>query len=457
VAETPRENRWTQWLVGAIVVGCALGLWGGYPRTRTDFAAVSGAEVSRRSSVLPAVGSEDHGPAPIRLAADILKEPADAVKKGVNRLAQAVNPAPPVDAAEDPTSLRTKAKVSPELYIAAAQVHESAGRLAQAENAFQQAFRLAPRHLPTHLAYARFKDRQHQSREALEIYLRLAREFPNEAPVFNDLGLYYARRGMNQEAIAAFERAVQLQPNRQLYRNNLAVVLVQNDSLEAALAQLLAVYTEPEAYYKLGYLLQKKGDAELALQYFGRAWQLQPGMTEAQQWYEHLQRQLASRGIPEKPGRQELSFGPPPSLPGHAEVRAATRPAAPGADIAVSPSSGQRPTGETRPTDGPATDARPQNLGPLRDAAPVRQLPPMPRRLPSTETEGSPAEGAPADEEAPPMPPPANPQGRSPPSNPVQPAAKSALPDPPLPPVSRAVRLPSVQPTEVRRVPAIDR
>lgn len=403
----------------------------------------------RRSSVLPAVGSEDRGPGPVRLTAEFLKEPADAVKKGVDRLAQAVTPAPVVDSAEDPTSLRTKSKVSPELYIAAAQVHESAGRLARAENAFQQAFRLAPRYLPTHLAYARFKDRQHQSREALEIYLRLAREYPNEAPVFNDLGLYYARRGMNQEAIAAFERAVLLQPKRQLYRNNLAVVLVQSNALEPAMAQLLAVYTEAEACYKLGYLLQKKGDTELAVEYFGRALQLQPGMAEARQWHDHLQRQLAGRRTPGAPRQSEFGAALPVPPRNPRELRTAARPPMTPADIAVPPGNRQRPPGEPMPPAGPAPSGVPQSAAPSADPLPVRQLPPMPRRLPSTQMEDPPTD------EEPPMPPTKS-EGQRPTPGADHPPAKAALADPPLPPVSRAARLPPVPPPDVRRIPPVE-
>ncbi|MCR4415938.1 MAG: tetratricopeptide repeat protein, partial [Thermoguttaceae bacterium] len=237
--------------------------------------------------VAAAVAYDDGTPGPIRQTADVWKETSEAVKRGLDRVAQAASPNSPgaTEVADDPTSLKTQAKPSPELFIAAAQVHESAGRIPQAESAFQQAFRLAPKHLPTHLAYARFKDRQKQSREALEIYERLAREYPNEATVFNDLGLYYARRGMNREAIAAFDRAVQLQPKRALYRNNYAVALVQSDQIDAAMSQLMAAYTEADACYKLGYLLQKKGDSALAMEYFGRAVQLEPRMVEARQWY----------------------------------------------------------------------------------------------------------------------------------------------------------------------------
>ncbi len=445
----PREKPYSlrfqgAWIVVLLIAVCA-GDWG----KEFDSGRAIGGEVPRRFSVLPAVGTDDRGPAPIRLTAELLKEPAEAVKKGVDRLAQAVSPAPPPEPAEDPTSLRSKAKVRPELYIAAAQVHESAGRLAQAESAFQQAFRLAPRHLPTHLAYARFKDRQNQSREALEIYLRLAQEYPNEATVFNDLGLFYARRGMNQEAIAAFERAVQLQPKRQLYRNNLAVVLVQHGSLEPALEQLLAVYTEPEAYYKLGYLLQKKGEQELALEYFGRALQLNPGMVEAQQWYGHLQRQLARRGTPPQVQAVQQDTLPLPPADGPA-IRTAQRGAPPPADIALPPSGGKSTVGGESPdAAGQAFGAGPAGALPI-PGEPVRQLPPMPRRLPSTQTEGSLD-----DENLPPMPPPPKSEGDKPASPKPQPSARAELPDAPLPPVSRAVRLPPVSPNGVRHMPPV--
>ncbi len=392
--------------------------------------------------VAAAVAYDDGTPGPIRQTADVWKQTSEAVKRGLDRVAQAASPnsTSAAEPADDPTSLRTQSKPSPELFIAAAQVHESAGRIPQAESAFQQAFRLSPKHLPTHLAYARFKDRQKQSREALEIYQRLAQEYPNEATVFNDLGLYYARRGINREAIAAFDRAVQLQPKRPLYRNNYAVALVQSDQIEAAMLQLLAAYTEAEACYKLGYLLQKKGDNALAMEYFGRAVQLEPRMVEARQWYEHL-RSRSGPSAPREASRSAVADLSPPPAPASEAAASGPAPRAvnlrvaerPKPDIALPPSKPNAPSGEPSLT--------------------VRQLPPAPKRLPATRVPGADRGGAAETGEAP-MPPPTS----------VDPTAKGQradhrspprLPDAPLPPDSRPVPLPPVSKPSVKPIPPV--
>jgi tetratricopeptide (TPR) repeat protein len=148
-----------------------------------------------------------------------------------------------------------------------------------------------PNHLGTIMNYARFKDRQGQPNDALQWYAKAVKQYPNEASLANDVGLFYARHGMNNEALAAYRRAIELQPKRALYRNNLAVLLVDLGQNQQALDELVSVYPEADACYKLGYLLQKKGLTRQATEYFARAVAINPAFREARMWLDHLQRQ----------------------------------------------------------------------------------------------------------------------------------------------------------------------
>jgi len=234
----------------------------------------------------------------------LLDKTGESIKQGFNKVGQSLTPTPQTTSANDPTSLSSKPRQTPELYLSMAQFHEGAGKVALAEQAYQQALQLAPRHLGAHLAYARFKDRQGQTDPAFQIYKKAAQLYPNEAAVYNDLGLFYARHGSNQEALSAYGRAIELQPNRALYRNNVAVLLVDVGRSEQALGHLMAVYPEAEACYKVGYLLQKKGQSPQAMDYFAKATALNPSMREARVWLDHLARQSGqtpqiARRIPE--------------------------------------------------------------------------------------------------------------------------------------------------------------
>ncbi|MBN1591388.1 MAG: tetratricopeptide repeat protein, partial [Pirellulales bacterium] len=106
----------------------------------------------------------------------------------------------------------------------------------------------------------------------------------------NHLGLCLAAHGILDQAAAALEEATRLEPQKTVYRNNLAAVLVEMGNHRAAFGQLRAVQDEATAYYNLGYLLQKQGDSNAALKHFAVALRRNPDMKEARIWVEHLRK-----------------------------------------------------------------------------------------------------------------------------------------------------------------------
>ena len=373
------------------------------------------------------------GPSPVRWTAGVLDDSAAAVKQGFNKVTDALTPAPPVPAGDDPVQLSSKAKPSPELYASVARLYEQSGKPAQAEQVYQQSMRLWPKHLGTALNYARFKDRQGSPQEALRLYQDAARQFPKEAAVLNDMGLLFARAGRNQPAARAFAQAIQLQPKRPLYRNNLAALLVDMDQPDQAMVQLKAVYGEAEAHYKLGFLVQKKGRSREAELLFAKALQINPGMDEARAWLQYLQSnrtapaQLARRPVPDagtsaesppnehpaggarlpsiiRDARAEPSFGPragPRSLPGGqgpAEVRPLPPSVTPLPRVNEEDSAGPPASqmGDGSPADKPPP---PENAGPGATESEV----PLPDDTPDAPlpADGGPTPLRPADEPAP--------------------------------------------------------
>ena len=76
-------------------------------------------------------------------------------------------------------------------------------------------------------------------------------------------------------------RAIQLEPRNPLYRNNFAAVLVDQGRVGEAFEQLRSVHGAAGAYYNVGYLLNKKGQTQEALQYFALALQADPSLAPA--------------------------------------------------------------------------------------------------------------------------------------------------------------------------------
>jgi hypothetical protein len=99
---------------------------------------------------------------------------------------------------------------------------------------------------------------------------------------------HYAHRGMLREATAAMEKAIRLRPKEPRYRTNLAALLVAAGRNGEAFDQLRTVYDEPIAHYDLGYLLNRQGQKQAAVQQFSIALQLNPGLVYARQYLDRL-------------------------------------------------------------------------------------------------------------------------------------------------------------------------
>jgi tetratricopeptide (TPR) repeat protein len=125
--------------------------------------------------------------------------------------------------------------------------------------------------------------------EATELYQRAARFKPGEPSVFNDLGLCFARRNMLPQSLSALERAIQLAPDKRLYRNNIATVLVEQGNVDAAFGHLAAVHDEAVAYYNLGFLMLQKGESKAAARLFSEALAKNPSLVEARVWLRKLE------------------------------------------------------------------------------------------------------------------------------------------------------------------------
>jgi Tfp pilus assembly protein PilF len=229
---------------------------------------------------------------------------SSSVKSGFNKITHPFDSKP---AAKTPTpeddalSLKSKSKPGPDLHVAIARLYEQSGKLADADQQYQAALNLKRDYLPALLGYARLKELAGHSEAAQKIYQRAATVYPREASVHNNIGLFHARQNRLNEAAAAMTVAVQLDPKNTLYHNNLATVLVEQGRPREAFAQLRAVHDEAAAYYNMGYLLNKKGQTQLAMQHFAFALRADPLMEPAQQWLNYLHRSTTQARLPQHP------------------------------------------------------------------------------------------------------------------------------------------------------------
>ena len=127
---------------------------------------------------------------------------------------------------------------------------------------------------------------------------------------------------------------MQLDPRNPLYRNNLATVLVDQNRLPEAFANLREVHGDAAAYYNMGYLLNKKGQTEAAEHNFTQALLIDPNMVPAQKWlmYLHDKSQETAMGGQSSDGTIRLgSTANSPRFP--AKVISPPTPSAPGCHV----------------------------------------------------------------------------------------------------------------------------
>jgi len=195
------------------------------------------------------------------------------------------NPVPPTD----PTALASGiAPTKASDYVAMGETFEQNGDAEAARRMFHKALELEPQNLAAFIGLGRHFDRQGQLDRASEYYVLATRHYPKDPVAFNDLGLCYARQQRYDDAVVMLSRAIELDPDRALYRNNIAMALVAQGRNDEALAHLTDAHGPAKAHYNLGYLLDKRGQRQAALDHFKLALAENPAMDEAREWVESL-------------------------------------------------------------------------------------------------------------------------------------------------------------------------
>lgn len=225
----------------------------------------------------------------------------------------------------DPLRLdRPVKKVGPEVYVSAARLLENQNKFPEAEGQYQKALQAAPGDLNALVGLARLQDRQGNPGEAIKLYQQALKTNPSSTLIYNDLGLCHARQREYDASLQALNKAVELQPTNAKYRNNLAAVLVEAGRPDDALPHLLSGNTPAVAHYNLGYLLQQRGQRELAEKHYRQAVALEPGMAPA---HEMLAQLSGNRGEPvanQSPIVNRAAVQPPATQPAAPPVAAAT-------------------------------------------------------------------------------------------------------------------------------------
>jgi tetratricopeptide (TPR) repeat protein len=190
-----------------------------------------------------------------------------------------VNALPP---GQDPISLGfSSGPATPALYVSMGQMSDQGGNTDHARAMYQKALTMDPKNLDGLLSMARLEDREGNLQLALQFYQQAVSQHPQDGRALNDLALCHARCGQMSTSLGYLDQAVRICPDKQLYRNNIAKVLIEMNQLDPAVAHLSAVYEPAVANYNMAVLLQERGRTDEAVSFLNRALAANPQMTEA--------------------------------------------------------------------------------------------------------------------------------------------------------------------------------
>ncbi len=124
-----------------------------------------------------------------------------------------------------------------------------------------------------------------QEAAAIEEWRKLAARNPDNARIFNNLGVALTRTGKYDDAIPQFQKALDLNPQYNLVHVNLGRALIGAGRTEAGIAeyeQALQDYPDSaDLHNSLGSALQQQGRLDDAIQQFNAAIRIIPGFAEA--------------------------------------------------------------------------------------------------------------------------------------------------------------------------------
>jgi Tfp pilus assembly protein PilF/peroxiredoxin len=119
---------------------------------------------------------------------------------------------------------------------------------------------------------------------AVAVFERVAKLDPTAITLYN-LGTLYLKRGNPLGARAAFERALEMQPEYADASNSLGALLAQSGEVPAAIERFRAALQArpdfPDALNNLGFALSQTGQLAQAFELYQKALALQPGFPEA--------------------------------------------------------------------------------------------------------------------------------------------------------------------------------
>lgn len=146
---------------------------------------------------------------------------------------------------------------SPQNWIQLARLYIHNALLVDAQNALEQALRMEPNNLPAVVAQIELLDKQGKVDDSRKLLAAQLRAHPGSAYLQHALGTWLLHHGEREYALLGLSKAVELEPDNQSYRYDLATTLHAQHEMEAAQRQLEEIVQRHPANRKARVLLVK--------------------------------------------------------------------------------------------------------------------------------------------------------------------------------------------------------
>lgn len=151
-----------------------------------------------------------------------------------------------------------KLKAEPETaegWIQLARLYIHSALLPDAQHALEQAMRLQPDNLQAVVAQIELLDKQGKTDESRQLLARQLAAHPESAYLQHALGMWLLHHGERPYALLGLSKAVELEPDNQYYRFDLATTLHDQEEVDAAQRQLEEIVQRHPANRKARVLL----------------------------------------------------------------------------------------------------------------------------------------------------------------------------------------------------------
>jgi|GEM_PF-5603993 len=166
----------------------------------------------------------------------------------------------------------TEAPYLPQVHKTLGLLYIASGQLKRAEREFREAIQIDENFIPAYIALAKLLDGKGEKKESEALYIKTQQIDPYSPYVWAYYGVFLLKENRLKESITALKKSLDLMPEFDLAKLNLALAYQKFGQLKEAEAILINLINQPnpreEVYYYLAKTKEKEGELEDAIKLY---------------------------------------------------------------------------------------------------------------------------------------------------------------------------------------------